>query len=120
MNSGAPVAFTELERRRIDKTVGELCRRLSPPQYVQELRLVYDIEDDSVALWEERSPWRGEGEWSHQGIAKFRYARARQTWSLYWMRADLKWHVFEPAAPTNDLAALVAIVAENRSGAFFG
>jgi hypothetical protein len=114
------MVFTELELRRIDKTVGELCRRFSSPQYAHELRLVYDIVDHNVAIWEERSPWRGEGGWSRQGIAKFRYLRSRKTWTLYWMRADRKWHVFEPAAPTNDLDALVAVVAENRSGAFFG
>jgi hypothetical protein len=114
------MTFTELELRRIDKTVGELCRRLSPPQYGKELRLVYEVAGHDVSIWEERSPWHGQGAWTHQGIAKFCYLRSRQTWTLYSMRADLKWHVFEPAAPTNDLDALVAIVAENRSGAFFG
>jgi hypothetical protein len=54
------------------------------------------------------------------GIAKFRYFRSRATWTLYWMRADLKWHLFEPVAPTNDLGALVEVVDENRYGAFFG
>jgi len=36
------------------------------------------------------------------------------------MRADLKWHVYEPQAPTNDLARLVEVVEEDAYCAFFG
>ena len=114
------VAFTELELRRIAKTVGELCRRMSPPQHADELRVVYDIDGHTVSIWEERPPWRGSGDWTRMGIAKFRYVRSRGTWTLYWMRDDLKWHVFGPVAPTRDLGTLVKVVDENRYGAFFG
>jgi hypothetical protein len=115
------MAFTELELKRIDNTVGELCRRDSPPEHASELRVVYDIDGHNVSMWEERPPWDGSpGEWSRHGIAKFRYFRSREEWTLYWMRADLKWHVFEPATPTTNLAALVRIVDENQYGAFFG
>jgi hypothetical protein len=114
------LAFTELELRRIDKTVGELCRRMSPPQLADQLRVVYDIDGDSVSIWEERPPWRGHGAWTRRGIAKLRNIRSRATWTLYWMRADLKWHLFEPVAPAKDLDALVKVVDENPYGAFFG
>jgi hypothetical protein len=36
------------------------------------------------------------------------------------MRRDLKWHRYDPARPTPDLAALVAIVEADEYGAFFG
>ena len=92
------MAFTELELKRIDKAVGELCRRMSPPQIADKLRVVYDVEGQSVSIWEERPHWRRPGEWTRSGIARFRYVRSSGTWTLYWRRADGKWHLFEPVA----------------------
>jgi hypothetical protein len=114
------VAFSDLELKTIDRTVGALCRRLSPPRLAEELRVVYEVNGHSVLIFEERPPWRGTGEWTRLGVAKFRYVRSRGLWSLYWMRRDLRWHLYEPEAATADLAALVAVVDEDTHGAFFG
>lgn len=114
------MAFSELELMIIERTVGALCRRMSLPQLADELRLVYEVDAHSVLIFEERSPWNGVGEWTRRGIAKFRYVRSRRLWTLYWMRQDLKWHLFESGLATPNLAALVAVVEDNRYGAFFG
>jgi hypothetical protein len=117
---GAVVAFSELELKRIDRTVGDLCRRCSPPQHADELRTVYEVEGHSVSVYEERPPWRGEGEWTRLGVARFRFYRSRGEWQLYWMRADLRWHRYEPHEMPTDLASLVAAVEADEYGAFFG
>ena len=118
---GAAVSFSELELKRIDRTVGELCRRHSPLEHADELRVTYAVEGHSVSMYEERPPWRGEGEWTRHGIARFRFYRSRGEWQLYWMRRDLRWHRYEPddEMPT-DLASLVALVEADRYRAFFG
>ena len=54
------------------------------------------------------------------GVARFRYTRSRRSWTLHWMRRDLKWHMYDPDAMPADLEALVALVDEDRYGAFFG
>ena len=115
------MAFSDLELRLIDATVGKLCRDSSSPEHRDELRCVYDIEGHGVSVFEERPPWDGSpGEWTRAGVARFRYFRSRGEWTLYWMRADLEWHVFEDVSPTSDLAVLVAVVDENRYGTFWG
>jgi hypothetical protein len=114
------VAFSELELRRIDKTVGELCRRLTKPEYADSLRFVHEIEGHAVSLYEERPPWDGVGEWTRVGVARFRFVRARGEWQLYWMRGDLSWHRYEPHAATPDLNSLVEVVEADKYGAFFG
>ena len=107
--------------KRIDKTVGELCRRNSPAEYADQVRCVFDIDGHSVSIFEERPPWDGTpGEWTRGGVAKFRYFRSRGEWRLYWMRADLKWHIYGDVEPTSDLAKLVRLVEEDKYGAFFG
>ena len=115
------MAFNELELKRIDKSVGELCQRTSRPEYADKLRFVYEIDGHAVTIWEERPPWDGSpGEWTRMGVARFRYFRSRGEWQLYWMRSDLEWHLFDEETPTPDLARLVTVVDENRYGCFFG
>jgi hypothetical protein len=114
------VAFSELELKMIDHPVGALCRRMSPPQLADELRIVYDVDGHSVSILEERPPWDGVGERTRRGIARFRYVRSHRLWTLYWMRQDLKWHLFASGMAAANLAELVAVVEENRYGAFFG
>jgi hypothetical protein len=114
---GGVVAFNELELKRIDRTVGELCRRCSPPEHADELRTVHDVEGHTVSMYEERPPWRGEGEWTRMGVARFRYFRSRDEWQLYWMRQDLRWHLYSPKDEMpRDLPALVALVDADAKG----
>lgn len=114
------MAFSELELKAIDKTVGDLCRRRSPRQYAGQLRFVYDVEGHRVSIYEERPPRRGTGEWTRQGVARFRYARTTGQWTLFWMRTDLKWHVYDPDVMPRDLASLVELVERDKHCAFFG
>jgi len=114
------VAFDELELKRIERTVGELCRKCSPPEHADELRTVYEVEGHSVTMYEERSPWDGVGEWTRSGIARFRFSRSRREWRLYRMRQDLRWHLYDPDEMPADLDSLVAVVEADKYGAFFG
>jgi len=114
------VAFDELEPKRIERTVCELCRKCSPPEQAGELRTVYEVEGHSVTMYEERPPWDGVGEWTRRGIARLRFSRSRSEWQLYWMRQDLRWHLYDPDEMLADLGSLVAVVEADKYGAFFG
>lgn len=114
------MAFDELEPKRIERTVGELCRRCSPPEHADELRTAYEVEGHSATMYEERSPWDGVGGWTRGGIARFRFSRSRGEWRLYWMRQDLRWHRYDPDEMPPDLDSRVAVVEADEFGAFFG
>jgi hypothetical protein len=114
------VVFDELALKRIDRTVGELSRKGSPPERADELRTVYEVEGHSVTMYEERPPWDGVGEWTRRGIARLRFSRSRSEWQLSWMRQDLRWHLYGPDELPADLASLVAVVEADKYGAFFG
>ncbi|KAF0209563.1 MAG: DUF3024 domain-containing protein [Actinomycetota bacterium] len=115
------MSFSELELRRIDATVGGLCRRMSPAEYADELRFTYEVDGHAVSIWEERPPWDGSPrEWTKMGVARFRFFRRRGEWQLYWMRADFKWHYYEPVGPSQTLGRLVKHVETDRYCCFFG
>ena len=114
------MAFSELELKRIDNTVGALCRRITSPKHADQLRFTYDVDGHRVSIHEERPPWDGQGGWTRHGVARFRYTRKSGEWNLYWMRADLKWHRYDPDSMPHDLESLVAVVDEDAYCAFFG
>lgn len=115
------MAFSESELKRIDATVGDLCRRISPARFADEFRFVYEIDGHGISVFEERPPWDGRpGEWTRMGVARLRYFRSRDEWTLYWMRRDLKWHIYDPETRKRDLRTLVRVVEEDSYGAFFG
>jgi hypothetical protein len=53
------MSFNELELKRIDRTVGELCRRSTHPEHADRRRFECEIDSHTVSIWEERPPWDG-------------------------------------------------------------
>ena len=90
------MAFSDLERHRIDDSVGQMCRRRSPAERRHGLEIVLEIEGHSVTVYEVRPKWDAPEEKSKLEVARFRYTRTRDEWRLYWMRRDLKWHLYDP------------------------
>lgn len=115
------MAFGKFEMKCIDNSVGGLCRNRTRPEYRSELEFVYEIEGHSVSIYEVRPDWRDPSKKTKMGVARFRYTRTRREWRLYWMRRDLKWHLYDPdVSISKQLEPLVDVVANDRSGAFFG
>jgi hypothetical protein len=114
------VAFSELELKRIDRLVGGLCRRRTACGRAEQLQLLYEISPESVVLFEERPDWRDSAKRLRSPVARLQYAHVTGLWTLYWQRADLAWHRYQPSPPSVDLAALVAVVERDEYGAFFG
>ncbi len=114
------MAFSEPEKRRIDESVGQLCRRRSPVEHRDKLEFVVEIDGQSVTVYEVRPRWNAPEEKTKLGVARFRYTRTRDEWRLYWMRRDMKWHTYDPADPTPRIEVLVGAVDNDQYGCFFG
>jgi hypothetical protein len=114
------MAFTEVELKYIETVVGKMCKRRSPEQFRDELRLVYEVKGHDVSVYEERPDWKDARQWSSLPVAKFKYVRKDSSWKLYWMRSDMKWHLYEAPRGAKTLEALVEEVDKDPHGAFFG
>jgi DUF3024 family protein len=116
------VAFSEIELKKIDKLVGGLCRSKTKPDIRDQLRFEYEIKNHNVYIWEVRPVFFDPTQETKHGVARFQFIRTRNRWKLYWMRADLKWHAYEPepGQAMTDLKEQVAEVENDRYGAFFG
>ena len=114
------MAFSEIELKRIENLVGDLCRRRSPAEFRDELRLEYKIQGHDVVIFEWRQQYGDQTGFYDTPVAKIKFVRTKNEWRLYWMRADLKWHGYEMLPSSRDLAELVNEIDEDPFAAFFG
>jgi hypothetical protein len=114
--------FSEIERRYIEGTVGKMCKRRSPHNLCDELRIVYEVDRLDVVVYEERPDWHDPKKRLRMGSAKFKYSRKEGKWKLYWRRRDRKWHPYDMGRPggAKRLEELVKEVDNDPYGAFFG
>ena len=116
------MAFSELERARIRKPLTEWLERRRPPPHIRpELDLAYRVSGQSIELFEVRPAWRGKpGEKAEHAVAKATYVKSQELWRIYWQRADLKWHRYEPFLSANSVEQFLSVVDADECACFFG
>ena len=115
------MALSEHERYRFEKPVRAFVEARRPPPHVRpEVDLSYRIENQSVELFEVRPAFQRPDEMIEHAIAKATYVKSAKMWKIYWMRADLKWHRYEPRATVSKVEEFIAEVDRDPYGCFFG
>jgi hypothetical protein len=96
-------------------------QRRPPPDIRKELDLNYRVTGQSVEIFEIRPVWRqSAGERRESAVAKATYVRTRRIWRVFWRRADLKWHGYEPCPEVKSIDEFAALVADDVHACFFG
>ena len=116
------MAFTELEIRHIEAVVGSFIDERRPPLEIRDkLDLGYRIRGQSVEIFEIRPRFQGKpGETMEHSVAKTTYVRTQKYWRIFWLRADLKWHSYQPDPQVDDIEDFVDIVDGDEYKCFFG
>lgn len=115
------MAFNDIERKRIEKTVAAWVEKRRPPPHVRpELDLGFRVSGQSVEIVSIRPAWDAPGEKMEEANAKATYVKSQGAWKVYWMRADLKWHAYPPAPVVESLEAFLALVEKDDHACFFG
>lgn len=115
------MAFSEFETRRIQKIVGRYISENRPPEEDRnEVDLSFRIEGQSVVIFEIRPLWNDPDEKIEEPVAKATYVKSRKLWKVYWQRADLKWHRYDPDPEVATIEAFVDTVARDDFACFFG
>ena len=97
------MAFNDIDRHKIKKAVGGLCKQNTPAHLKDKLRFEYEIEGQNVIIYEVRPAFMREGEFTKMPLAKLTYVTSRKIWKLYWKRASGKWKNYEPKDSAKDL-----------------
>ena len=115
------MALTEIDIKRCEKIVGAFVERRRPPRHLRaKVDLAFRIRGQSVELFEIRPAWNDATRILEHPFAKATYDRSKRIWKIYWRRADLKWHGYEPVPEVESLEQFVAVVDADAYGCFFG
>ena len=115
------MAFSEFEARRYERLVAAFVERRRPPAHIRsQVDLGYRIKGQSVEIFEIRPFWRDPDEMIEEAVAKATYVKKQNIWKVYWQRADLKWHRYDPDPEVDSLEDFLALVERDEYACFFG
>ena len=98
------------------------CRARVPAHARHEVLVEADVAATHVTIDECRAPWQ-EGStdaWTRFPIARLRYVKTTQQWSLNWRDRNLKFHAYDRVSPTSDVETLLAEIAHDPTAIFWG
>ena len=115
------MSFSEFEKKRIEKILGRYIEKNRPPENVRDqVDLSYKISGQSVEIFEIRPVWNDPNEKIEEPIAKATYVTSRDIWKVFWQRADLKWHRYDPDPEVASIEEFVELVENDDYACFFG
>ena len=115
------MAFTAQQTADIEAAMEDFMARRRPPVEIRDkLDHAWRIEGQSVVIFSIRPMWRDESKKIEEPIAKVTFVRSVNRWRVYWQRADLKWHGYEPHPEAVFFEEFLAVVDEDKHGCFWG
>ena len=115
------MALSEHERYRFEKPIRAFVEARRPPPHIRpELDIGYRFNNQSIELFEVRPAFECTDEVIEHPIARATYVKYADAWKIYWMRADLKWHPYEPQAVVSTIKEFIAEIDRDTYGCFFG
>lgn len=115
------MSFTELETKRIEKETRTFVEKRRPPPHVRpQLDIASRITRQSILIFEIRPMWRDPAKKQEIEVAKATYVKSRDVWRVYWLRADLKWHPYDPLREVGSLKEFLNEVDEDPFCCFWG
>lgn len=105
----------------IKKTLDQYVEQHRPPEDIRpQLDLGYKYEGQTIELNEIRPRYDKPEVIMHYPFAKIRYIKSKKLFKLYWMRASLKWELYEPFPESSHLQKLLDVVEEDKFCCFKG
>jgi hypothetical protein len=115
------MAFSELEIKRIEKAVNKFMEKRRPPIHIRDqLDFGFRIKGQSVELYEIRPMWNDPDKKTEGSFAKATYVKTKKIWKIYWQRADLKWHGYQPNPEVKNIEDFLSVVDQDAYGCFLG
>ena len=115
------MALSEFEIKKVENAAAAfLAVKRPPPQVRKQLDIGYRIDGQSIEIFEIRPDWQDESVILEHSFAKATYVNTQKMWKIYWQRADLKWHSYEPAASVKSIEKFFDAVVDDPHGCFWG
>ena len=115
------MAFTEFEQKRYEKIVERFIEARRPrPEIRHKIDLSFRMEKQSVVIFEIQPLWRDPEKKIEQMAAKATYVKTKGIWKVFWQRADLQWHSYDPLPEVETIEEFLQVVDKDSNACFFG
>jgi hypothetical protein len=115
------MALSEFEAKKYEKIMKDYVEEHRPPVHLRnEIDLSFRIKGQSVEIFEIRPLWSDKSKKIEESVAKATYVKNQKIWKVYWQRADLKWHRYDPHPETKTLEEFLDVVAKDEYCCFYG
>ena len=115
------MAFSTEELATYESILDAFIERNRPrPEIRDQVDLSYRVDRQSVVIFEIRPAMFRPGETIEGAVAKTTYVRTQNHWRVYWRRADLKWHLYDPDPYVDELPDFLRLVEEDELCCFWG
>ncbi len=115
------MSFNELDRKRIEKEMKIFIEKRRPPLELRnEFDLSFRVEEDSIIIFEIRPRWNNPDEKIEGSVAKATYIKGNKIWKIYWKRADLKWHKYDPLPEVLTVSDFLNEIDKDPNSCFWG
>ena len=115
------MALNDIELKRIEMTVDTFVQKHRPAPHIRpELDIGFRIKGQSVEIFEVRPRWQEPRVKMEHPVAKATFVRSQALWKIFWMRADLKWHGYEPLPAVGTIEKFLAAVEKDEYACFWG
>lgn len=114
------MALSEFEQKRFVKPVKDYCAKRYPAHLRHQLYLDFRLDNQNIILFVVRPHWKNPGKKVEELVAKATYVKNRNIWRIYWQRADLKWHQYEPDFEVKSIEDFLGVVEKDEYGCFYG
>jgi hypothetical protein len=115
------MALDVLQAAATIEALENFLEKRRPPKHIRhKLDLAYRIENQSVVIYSIRPHWQKNSEIMEEPIAKTTWVHTQKIWKVFWMRADLKWHGYDPQPEVKTIHEFLQIVLADEHGCFWG
>ena len=115
------MSLNQFEENYINLEIGEFIEKRRPPVHLrQQVDLSYEIDTQSIIIFELRERWDDPTQKTKSYIAKATVVKTTKTWKIYWFRSDGKWYSYEPNPEVTKLKSFIKELEEDNSHCFWG
>lgn len=97
-----------------------LERARPKPEIRHKVDLSYEINEQSITIFEIRPFWNNPKEKVKSDIAKTTYVKSKNHWKVFWKRANGNWDPYSPEPTVQKLSDFIRLVEEDKYHCFFG
>ena len=115
------MALNDIERKRIEKEVEVFVQKRRPAPHIRaQLDIGFRVSGQSVEIFEIRPRWKEPNVKMEHPVAKATFVRSQARWKIFWMRADLKWHGYQPLPAVRSIDQFLDAVDKDEYSCFWG